>query len=156
MLNFRPTIPHTMNPLLAVGLLFAGVLVFSRFATADTATRLKFVLKSINFNNNGLLQIQINITIGIQNPTSNGFTIHSLAGDLYVNDYHFGNISNFTPTTIPANSETPYTISLLLDTLSLPGTILDIIRDFRGIIVRVDAQANVDDLNLPVQIKKSF
>lgn len=145
-----------MNPLVAVGLAFVGVLVFSRFATADTATRLKFVLRSASFNNNGLLQLQINIVIGIQNPTSNGFTIHSLAGELFVNDTYIGNLSNFTATTIPANTETPYTITLLLDTLSVAPAILKLIQNFQGITVRVDALANVDDLELPVQLTKAF
>ena len=145
-----------MNPLIAVGLAFVGVLVFSRFATADTATRLKFVLDGISFRANSILQIQVNVTIKIQNPTSNGFTIYSLAGDLFVDDYHIGNISNFTATTIPANSATPYTVTLLIDTLSLPSTVLDIIQNFSGITVRIDAMANVDDLELPVQIQKGF
>lgn len=145
-----------MNPLLAVCLLFVGVLVVSRFSTADTATRLKYVLDSVGFSAHGILQLQVNVTIRIQNPTPNAFTIYALAGDLFVNDYRIGNISNFTPTTIAAHSETPYTIGLLIDTLSMPSTVTDLIQNFKGIKVLLNADVNVDNLTVPIQLEKNF
>lgn len=145
-----------MNPLIAVGLALIGLYVLSGVTTAGTAERLKYTFKSISFDTQGVFNIRINVTIGIQNPTGNGFSIQSFVGDLFVNDYNIGNISNFTPTVISANSETPYTISLLVNVFGLPAAIASLIQNFTGFRAVLDGTLTVDGLSIPLNLSKNF
>ena len=48
----------------------------------------------------------------IVNPTSSTLTIDSIAGDITVNDKFLSSLSQIDPISIPANSETLYTINI--------------------------------------------
>jgi len=145
-----------MNPLIAVGLALIGLYVLSGVTTAGTAERLKYTFKSIAFDTQGIFNVRINLTIGIQNPTGNSFSIDSFVGDLLVNDYNIGNVSNFTPTVIAANAETPYTISVLVNVFGLPAGIAAMIQNFTGFHAVLDGTLNVDGLSIPLNLSKAF
>ncbi len=145
-----------MNPLLAIGLIGAGVIVLSKLQTKDTADRLHFILNKISADFQTAFTVQVNIDIGIQNATSSSFVIKSMSGDLYVNDHYVGNVSNFTATQIAANSETAYRVSVQLNTLSLPTSILSLIKNFSGVTVKIDSTINVDDIPVNKTLEKVF
>lgn len=141
-----------MNPLLLVGLAVAGLLLLSRASTAGAVTRLNYVLTSIKPEFKGVFTIQIDVVIQIQNPTSTGFTIYSLSGNLSLNGYSLGNVSNFTPTYIAPNSAIDYTIALQIPTFNVPGTLINILQQFQGITADLDATVNVDNLTVPIHL----
>lgn len=142
-----------MNPLLAVGLVGAAIVLFNRLGTAGTASRLKYVVQKISVEFKSALTLQVNIDIGIQNPTSNHFVINSFAGDLFVNDYYIGNVSNFTATQIEGNAQTPYRVAVLLSTFTIPGPILSALQNFTGITAKLDGTINVDNLSVPITLE---
>lgn len=141
-----------MNPFLVIGLVGAGVYIFSRLETVGAASRLNYVFKSIGVEFKSAWLVQINIDIDIQNPTSTSFTINSMTGNLSLNDNFIGNLSNFTATEIKGNTQTAYRIALQLNTLSLPSTILDMFNNFSGITAKVTGTVNVDNLNVPIEL----
>lgn len=142
-----------MNPLLTITLIGAGVILLSRLGTAGAADRLKFVFQKISAEFKDALSIQINVDIVIQNPTSTSFIIKSFAGDLFVNDYYIGNVSNFTATQIQGNTQTTYRVAIQVSTLSLPAPVISILQNFTGLTAKLDGTINVDDLGVPLTLE---
>lgn len=141
-----------MNPLIAIALVGAGVIVFGKLQAAGTANRLNYVFKRITADFQSAWIVQVNVDIEIQNPTSNSFVIKSMSGNLYLNDQYIGNASNFTATQIAGNAATNYRISVQLNTLSMPATVLSFIDNFSGVTAKIDGTINVDDLAVPITL----
>jgi LEA14-like dessication related protein len=141
-----------MNPVIVIGLVIAGLLVFARASTAGAASQLNYVIDSVKVDFRGIFKVQVDVIIGIQNPTSTGFTVNSLSGNISINGYSFGNVSNFTSTYITPNSQTLYTVTLQVPTVNIPGAVLTVLQDFKGIRVDLDATVNVDSLTVPLQL----
>lgn len=142
-----------MNPFIAVALVGAGVILLSRLGTAGAADRLKYVFQKISAEFKDALTVQINVDIAIQNPTSTSFTIKSFAGDLSVNGFYIGNVSNFTATRITGNTQTTYRVAIQVSTLSLPAPIVSMFQNFSGITAKLDGTINVDDLGVPLTLE---
>lgn len=142
-----------MNPLLTITLIGASVILLSRLGTAGAADRLKFVFQKISAEFKDALSLQINVDIAIQNPTSTSFVIKSFAGDLFVNNYYIGNVSNFTATQIQGNTQTTYRVAIQVSTLSLPAPVISILQNFTGLTAKLDGTINVDDLGVPLTLE---
>lgn len=142
-----------MNPLIAIGLIGAGVILFNRLSTAGAADRLNYVLQQISVEFKDALSIQINADIGIQNPTSTTFTIKSFSGNLLINNFYIGNVSNFTATQILGNTQTSYRVAIQISTLALPGSVLSILQNYSGLTAKLDGTINVDDLAVPLTLE---
>ena len=89
----------------------------------------------------------------IQNPSSQKFTIRSLAGNFTANGFRIGNVSSFTPISVNANSQTVY---LLTVRLSLLGVVQDIINALNGNGIKqnvtFNAWVNVDNYSVPINM----
>lgn len=142
-----------MNPYIIVALVGGGILLFNRLGTASAASRLNYVFDGISWEFKTALTVQINIDLGVQNPTSNSFVIKSFSGNLYLNDYYIGNVSNFTATTIAANAQTEYRVAVQLSTLSLPSAIVDLFKNFTHLNGKLQGTVNVDNLSVPVNLE---
>jgi LEA14-like dessication related protein len=143
-----------MNPLIGLLIVGAGVIILNRLSTAGTAASLHYIFDGVTAKFKDAFNIQVNVNIGIQNPTSNHFTIQSLAGDLYINDYYIGNVSNFTATLIAPNAQTPYTAAIMLSTFSLPQAVVDILQNLTNFTARLEANINVDNLSVPIKLER--
>lgn len=99
------------------------------------------------------------MTLGlvVQNTSNQGFTMHSMAGELYANKYLIGNVSQFEPYQVNANSETVIDIKVRL---SLIGIVTDIINAIKNKTfthtLQLDSTANIDNLQVPVQLEYKF
>lgn len=138
-----------INPLIPIALGGAALLVFNRLQTASVAPRLNYVIKGLSADFK-VLSVQINVDIGIQNPTSTSVIIKSFTGNLYLNTFYLGNVSNMTATEIAANSQTTYRVAILINTLSLPGPVLTMLQNYSGIDVKLDGTINVDNIVVPL------
>jgi len=141
-----------MNPYLLIALVGTGVLIFNRLGTASAASRLNYVFDGVSWKFKDALTIQFDIDLGVQNPTSNSFVIKSFSGNLNLNGYYIGNVSNFTATEITANAQTEYRVSLQLSTLSLPTAILNLLQTFTHLSGQLQGTVNVDNLAVPVDL----
>lgn len=141
-----------MNPFLIIAAVGAGIIVLNKLQTGSAASNLKYVFDKIDVKFM-VLNIQISVDIKVQNPSSSSFIIKSFAGDLFVNDYYIGNVSNFTATEIQGNSETIYRVAIQVSTLALPGAILSILQNFTGITAKLSGTINVDNLAVPINLR---
>lgn len=139
-------------------LLYAGVGVaaFVLFAKARALSNLVFTPGAIN--NFGFADgVPVaDFTVLVQNTSSAGLTINSFAGNITSNNTLVGNVYNFTPVDVPANSQTSVNISIQFKPL---GIVNDIIRAFQnsnfGQVVTVDGYANVSGIQLPLHLNFS-
>lgn len=92
--------------------------------------------------------------LAVQNTSSGDFTMNSMTGNLYANDYFIGNVSSFTPVTIKANGETIVNLSVRM---SLLGIVNDIINAFQNNSttqeLELSGTINVDNFQVPLNIK---
>lgn len=95
----------------AVGLIAA--VYFSKVRAATTLIVLPGHVSNIYFD--GATPV-IELSLIVQNASSSGFVIESMAGQLTCDDYLIGNWSNFTPVHVNANSQVlvPVTVRLML------------------------------------------
>jgi len=95
------------------------------------------------------------LTLGlvVQNTSNQYFTLNSIAGNIYSNNYRIGTVGSFIAQNIPANSETTLYLKVRMDLL---GVVNDIINAFTtGNIqqkIELDATANIDTLQVPVKL----
>lgn len=137
-------------------LLAAGAIVaFSAFQKVNASGSLNFYPASINqITFDGMTPVA-NIGLAIQNPSNQQFVIHSIAGNVYANDYLIGNVSSYINQTIKANSQAVYNLNIRF---SILGIVNDIIRSFEnksGInqILELQANINVDNFTIPLKVK---
>jgi len=111
-------------------------------------------LKGIKFE--GVTPI-MTLGLAVQNTSNQGFTMHSMAGELYANNYLIGNISQFDSYQVQPNSETVIDIKVRL---SLIGIVTDIINSIKNKTfthtLELDSTANIDNLQVPVDLKYKF
>lgn len=107
-------------------------------------------VRSISFD--GLTPV-MTIGLGVQNTSNQSFTIRSLAGNLYANNYYIGNVSSFTLRTIAPNSQQVIFITARLQLIGIVNDILNAFenRNFAQTI-EIKAMANVDNLQIPINI----
>lgn len=122
-----------------------GIAALYAYSYFKLAKSLNFTFKNIGFSG-GLIKPKVNITLGVQNPSSQSAKLTSISGNVYLNNKYFANFSNFISQDINANSESDI---LLIASPNLLGT-ASIIRDFiknRGkgqINVKLEGTANID------------
>jgi LEA14-like dessication related protein len=96
----------------------------------------------------------IYFTVYVQNTAGTGVTVDSFAGNIFANGQLVGNISNFTPVHISANSQT---VVPLTAQLGLIGIVNTIIQAFTGSTIsqeiNVVGYANGVGFQVPINIK---
>jgi len=135
------------------GLSAAGIILYSLFRKSAAAGTLNFYpasVKKIKFE--GATPIMV-FGLAIQNTSNQSFTLKSIAGNLYANNYLIGNIGAFNPQVIAANSQTVIDVNVRM---SLIGIVTDIINGIKNNTfsqnLELESYANVDNLQVPVNI----
>lgn len=130
----------------------AGLLMFSLVSKAQQIGRLIFYpgkVKSID-----MLNLSMSIELIVQNTNSSQLYVQSFAGNLFSNSYLIGNVSSFQQIMIPGNSQRIFIVNVKLQPL---GVVNDIINAFQTgsftQFLKLDASANVDGVQLPVQLE---
>jgi LEA14-like dessication related protein len=96
----------------------------------------------------------MSIELIVQNTNSSQLYVQSFAGNLFSNSYLIGNVSSFQQIMIPGNSQRIFIVNVKLQPL---GVVNDIINAFQTgsftQFLKLDASANVDGVQLPVQLE---
>jgi len=136
------------------GIAAAGFILYSLLRKGVAAGTLTFFpekVRSIDFE--GLTPV-MTIGIGVQNTSNQSFSLNSIAGSLYSNNYYVGNLSSFTRQPVAANSQQIIYVKIRLQ---VTGIVNDIIRAFENgnfaQEVEMKATANIDGLQAPVNLK---
>ena len=93
------------------------------WSQAKSISALNYVISGVQLGWSGITPL-INLTLAVQNVSNQSYILNSFVGTVSVNGNNIGNVSNFTPTAIPATSQTPYTLNIAL---SLVGAVSDLI-----------------------------
>lgn len=139
-----------METLLTIGLVTFGIYFFS---TKTALENLQFVEDGVSFDVSNPLKILITLTVMVQNPTSTGFDLMSLAGSIKLNGNGIGNVSYFLKTHIAANSEVPIDLKFSVNDISLVAPIMDYIEgNPKPMVLVIDGVANVNNIPLPITL----
>jgi LEA14-like dessication related protein len=135
-------------------LIIGGLITaFIFFGGAQTVNSLKFVATGVGFDVSNPLSPIVNVSVIVQNPTSNSLQLNSFAGTATVNGTSSGNVSYFTPVLIAANSQTTITLQIRLSDAGIISDLLNFINAGTGaILIAVNGTANVNGAGLPVSL----
>lgn len=106
-----------------------------------------------------LSPLMITVELVVQNTSNITFTINSLAASVTSDGTHIGNVSDFTPVLVPANSQGAVPLTLVLDPLGLVNDIISIITGgsgSRNIEVKGSVNANGMQQPFTLQYKVGF
>lgn len=137
-------------------LLTWGVIAFLGYflLKGSAVQRLQFVIRSADVEFTGVLQPVINLKIGIQNPTSQSFTVNNIIGVLAINGQAIANVSAFVQTVILPNAETPYYIQINPNVASLASDVINILQgnSDKSVSINLTGTVNAENVNFPLNI----
>jgi hypothetical protein len=139
----------------AILLGLAGIVGYELLAKTQALGTVNFFpgkLHSLSFD--GATPI-VTVQLLAQNTSNKLFTMQSIAGNVYTDNYLVGNVSNFTAVQIAPNTQTAIPIKIRLSLLAVVNEIIAAIQtgNFSKTLY-VDAHANIDGLQVP--IKETF
>lgn len=128
--------------------LLGGAALVYLLTRASTINNLNFVPRGLSF-----IGSSIRVVIGVQNPTSASLTLRSVSGSLIVNGNTFGNVSDFQPAILAANSETPVALIFSPSLFGIADTVITALEDgSTAISASLQGIANLDNNALPINV----
>lgn len=95
----------------------------------------------------------IELTVLVQNTSSSGFVLESIAGNILSDNYIIGNFSNFQPIDINSNSETAIPLKIRLGVV---GIVQDLISAFTSGVytrrIRLQGFVNAGFVRAPIDV----
>jgi LEA14-like dessication related protein len=96
----------------------------------------------------------LTLKLAVQNTSNQSFTLKSFAGNVWANNYLVGVTSSFDAIEIKANAQTLVPIKVRLSLLGIVNDIIQAITTHsKTVELELDSHANVDNLQVPVNIK---
>jgi hypothetical protein len=138
------------NKFLYVGIGAAILLLL--LSKRSAAKNLRVYFQTIGLKKpKGLNFPTVTATFRIVNPTSSTLLIDSIAGDLMVNNKLLSSISNIDSISIPAKSETLYTVNIKTPIFQALTTVIQLLKE-KSKKIKVDfvGTANSGGLLLPI------
>jgi hypothetical protein len=88
-----------------------ALVMFGKVRAASTLLILPGSVSALAYENGSPV---IDLSLIVQNTSTLGFTIESLAGQVFFNNTYVGNVSNFVPVHVAGNSQTVVPVRLKL------------------------------------------
>lgn len=135
-----------------LALLVAAGAAYYFYRKYNVGRNARFYFKSVAVKNK---KLQLNIAA--QNPTSSTIKLNSLAGEVFANNKLVSNVSSFTPITIPGNTETVLSFTVVPNVGGVINLVSSVIKSLVrkekiGLSVRLEGTANVDGMALPLNL----
>lgn len=152
-----PVNANPLNTTTALGIGFGAFIIYSLFRKGSALQTLNFYpgsIRSLTFNNG---KPYLTFEVKAQNTSNQSFTIQSMAGNVYANDTLIGNVKMFDRINISPNSEGTITLKAEMMLLGLLQDIISAIET--GTIkqdIEIDMYANIDNLQIPVDLNYSI
>lgn len=139
-----------VKPLLIAG---GAYYLYTLIAKGGAAASLNYRVVKVSISFDGLTPI-LQLTIGVQNPTNQSFTIRSIVGDITSNDNYLANVSSFTASYIVPNAESLLQINARVSVLGLASDVYDTITGNSDIRqnIKFAGSVNVDGVVIPLKL----
>lgn len=95
------------------------------------------------------------VQLNVQNVSNISATVNSLSGNILINGNQLGSISDFSPTTIPANGQINIPVEISPSILSIPGDVQSVMNSGGILNFTAVGNINVAGLVLPFNLEKS-
>lgn len=140
-------------PLLIIG----GVATWYLLRMRSLGTNINFLFRNIRVKGGSILQPNIELTIGAQNPTNQTAILRSLVGRIEYQGKTIATFSNFEQVQIQGNTETIIKINAIPNLISVYNVIKQIIVDRQpGKVISINGKANVNNIVVPVNSSLQF
>lgn len=146
--------PMKLSKLLLIGAVILGLYEVYRLKAAGSLVFFPGSVSDIGFE--GVSPV-ITFTLLAQNTSSVPVMVDSLAGNMFANGTLIGNMSSFTPTTVPGNGQAYIPVKA---SLMVIGIVNDIVKAFTSKnttqIIDVEGNVNVQGAQIPLSIPLSI
>lgn len=138
-------------PALLLGLL--GIFLLTKVSDFGTASRLNLFISSASLSMSGITPV-VNLGVTAQNVTSGSLQFTAFAGNAYLNGAYIGNVSGFTPVTIPPAGQVVIPLQIVVNASGLLSDIGSIFDGTAGVsaVLELKGSANIANLVLPVDV----
>jgi len=129
-----------------------GLFVYSLFAKAQAGKKLNVMFRTLRIlKPSGLSLPTIQAIFSLQNPSSQQIILKSIVGDLYLNNKHLSNVSDFKQITIPANNEIDLPINIKIGLLDVLSNIKNLINSKKKFAVSFEGNVNAENIVIPIK-----
>lgn len=132
----------------------AGGAVLYFMSKAQAGKNIKINLSGVSFSGGTIIPNAF-LKFRVLNGTSTGVTLNSLVGEVFVNGKFFATVSNTDKFTIPANSETYYSVKLSPSGLQMIGILYNLIKNKQRVNVEFTGTVNTSGALIPINQKIS-
>jgi LEA14-like dessication related protein len=130
-----------------------GLMAFIFISKAKAASTLIFLpggINSISFENATPV---VDLSLIVQNTSSSGFTLESMAGNLYCDGTYIGNLSSFIPIDIAGNSESIVNVRARLQLIGIINEIIAAITNKNiSKTIQLRGNANAGFVRAPIDV----
>lgn len=140
-------------PLLLIG----GVTTWYLLRMRNLGTSINFIFRNIRVKGGSILQPNIELTIGAQNPTNQTASLRSIVGTLEYEGKTIANFTSFDTVLIQGNTETIIKINAIPNVISVLNVIKQIIVNRQpGKVISIKGKANVNNIVVPFNSSFQF
>ena len=132
----------------------AGGAVLYFMSKAQAGKNIKINLSGVNFSGGNVIPNAF-LKFRVLNGTSTSVILNSVVGEVFVNGKFFATVSNTDRFTIPANSETYYSVKLSPSGLSMIGILYNLIKNRQTVNVEFTGTVNTSGALIPINQKIS-
>lgn len=133
-----------------IPLAILGFLAFTLLKKANAANNFTFVFKGVNFKKFP----QLEMILGIRNPSGDQFNVESLTGNILVNGKKFGDVNSFQKIIIQPNNETLLRVAVNPSLINIGTGIAEMIQQkMKGLRVNLNGIVNVSGGSYPIKYK---
>lgn len=138
-----------LEVLIALGIV-GGLYFFNQFRAAGNLVFFPGNVTGLNIS--GLSPV-LTADLIVQNTNNVTFTVYSIAASVSSNGTLIGNVSNFSPITIPGNSQATIPLTLVLQPLAIVNNIIGIITGGVGKQeIQIQGSLNADGIQAPISL----
>lgn len=138
-------------------IILGGAATWYLLRMRSLGTNVKFILRNIQIKGGSILQPNIILTLGVQNPTNNEAILKSITGSVIYNGRSIADFSNFQINTIKRNSETLINITAIPNFISVISVLNNIIvNKQKGAVIEITGTANVNNVAVPYNSSFQF
>lgn len=120
----------------------AGIWVLTK---VKAGLSLNFIPRGLSFDGGNFI-----VKLGIVNTSAFPLSFHSFSGNIFINGQDVGQVTDFYPVNVAANSETILPLSFQPKILSIVNDIVNFVKSGNPQQITIRGTINVENISLPI------
>lgn len=138
-------------------LLLGGAATWYFLRLRSLGANIKINFRNVKISGGQILRPNIELTLGLQNPTSAAANLSSIIGDLQYEGQTIANFSSFEKVQIQGNTETIIKVNAVPNLIAVYNVIKNVIINRQpGKVLILSGRANINNISVPFNSSFQF